>query len=42
MIDALNHLNLAWLYIAAVAAGAIGAGIGWLANRRNNNARKED
>jgi len=34
MFDALNHLNLAWLGPAAIAAGALGAGIGWLASRR--------
>lgn len=33
-MDALNHLNLAWAPLLLVAAGAIGAGIDWLANRR--------
>ncbi len=34
-MDALNHLNLAWAPLAVLAASAIGAGIGWLANRRH-------
>lgn len=34
-MDALNHINLAWLPVAAIATGALGAGIGWLlAGRR--------
>lgn len=36
-MDRLNHLNLAWLYVAGIAFGALcfglGAGIGALLNR---------
>jgi hypothetical protein len=42
MLDALNHLNLWWLWLAAVAAGAVAGGltaavnciIGWARGRR--------
>ena len=33
-MDRINHLNLAWLYLAILAVSAIGAGIGWLTTRR--------
>jgi hypothetical protein len=33
-MDALNHINLGFVYLAAVAAGAVGAGIAALIVRR--------
>jgi len=33
-MDALNHVNLGLAYILVAACGAVGAGIGWLLNRR--------
>jgi hypothetical protein len=33
-MDALQHINLAWIPLALIAAGAIGAGIGALCHRR--------
>ena len=33
-MDHLQHLNLAWLWPAAIAAGAVGAGIGLLLGGR--------
>lgn len=33
-MDALNHINLAWMGPASIAAGALGALVGWLLTRR--------
>ena len=33
-MDALNHLNLAWIPLLWIVGGAVGAGISWVATRR--------